>query len=118
MRMILAAVLVLSATHAMADENDDAHKRAITGRDTYWTCLAQEYSQDSNKGMSGPDFTAHIADVCPSERQYFRVALIDYLTTQNPDGDSGANLATANKAIALAQKDVVTAFVNHKAASK
>jgi hypothetical protein len=118
MRMILAAALVLSASTAMADETDDAHRLAVTGRDTYWTCLAQEYSQESNKGMSGQDFTSHIAEACPSERQYFRVALIDYLTQQNPNGDAGANLDTANKAIALAQKDVVTAFINHKAASK
>lgn len=118
MRMILAAALALSASTAMADEIDDAHRQAVTGRDTYWTCLAQEYSQQSNKGMSGQDFTSHIADVCPSERQYFRVALVDYLTRQNPDADAGANLDTANKAIALAQKDIVTAFINHKAASK
>jgi hypothetical protein len=118
MRMILAAALALSASTAMADEIDDAHRQAVTGRDTYWTCLAQEYSQQSNKGMSGQDFTSHIADVCPSERQYFRVALVDYLTRQNPDADASANLDTANKAIALAQKDIVTAFINHKAASK
>lgn len=118
MRMILAAALVLSASAAMADEIDDAHRQAVTGRDTYWTCLAQEYSQESNKAMSRQDFTNHIAEVCPSERQYFRVALIDYLTRQNPDADASANLDTANKAIALAQKDIVTAFIRHKAASK
>jgi hypothetical protein len=118
MRMILAAALALSVSGALADEIDDAHRQAVTGRDTYWTCLAQEYSQQSNKGMSGQDFTNHIAEVCPSERQYFRVALVDYLTQQNPGADAGANLATANNAIALAQKDIVTAFIRHKAASK
>jgi hypothetical protein len=35
---------------------------------------------------------------------------------QYPDAESGAHLATANRAIALAQKDVVTAFIRHKAA--
>jgi hypothetical protein len=118
MRMILAAALALSVSGALADEIDDAHRQAVTGRDTYWTCLAQEYSQESNKGMSGQDFTNHIAEVCPSERQYFRVALVDYLTRQHPDADAGANLATANNAIALAQKDIVTAFIKHRAASK
>jgi len=33
---------------------------------------------------------------------------------QFPDTDAGAHLTTANKAIELAQKDIVTAFVRHK----
>jgi hypothetical protein len=68
--------------------------------------------------MSGPDFTSLIASVCPSERQNFRVSLVDYLSQQYPNVDSGAHMTTANNAIAAAQKDVVTAFVNHKAAAK
>ena len=40
--------------------------------------------------MSGPDFTSHIADVCPSERQNFRVSLVDYLALQFPDVDADA----------------------------
>ena len=118
MRILIVAALVLSATGAIADEIDDAHRQAITGRDTYWNCLAQEYSQDSNKNMSGSDFTSHIADVCPSERQNFRVSLVDYLSRQFPDVDAGDHMTTANKAIAMAQKDVVTAFIRHKEASK
>src|ERR1700709_1722216 len=77
MRMFIVAALMLSATGATADEVDDAHRAEIRGRDTYWNCLAQEYSQDSNKKMSGSDFTSHVADVCPSERQSFRVSLVD-----------------------------------------
>ena len=121
MRILILAVLMLSATGAIADEMDDAHRQAITGRDTYWNCLAQEYqaySQDSNKIMSGSDFTSHIADVCPSERQNFRVSLVDYLSRQFPNVDAGDHMTTANKAIAMAQKDVVTAFIRHKEASK
>jgi len=121
MRILILAVLMLSATGAIADEIDDAHRQAITGRDTYWNCLAQEYqaySQDSNKTMSGSDFTSHIADVCPSERQNFRVSLVGYLTLQFPDVDAGDHMTTANKAIALAQKDIVTAFIKHKEAAK
>ena len=118
MRILILAVLMLSATGAIADEIDDAHRQAITGRDTYWNCLAQEYSQDSNKNMSGSDFTSHIADVCPSERQNFRVSLVDYLSRQFPNVDAGDHMTTANKAIAMAQKDVVTAFIRHKEASK
>ncbi|MEO6839341.1 MAG: hypothetical protein ABI192_01110 [Bradyrhizobium sp.] len=118
MRILILAVLMLSATGAIADEIDDAHRQAITGRDTYWNCLAQEYSQDGTKTMSGSDFTSHIADVCPSERQNFRVSLVDYLSRQFPDVDAGDHMTTANKAIAMAQKDVVTAFIRHKEASK
>jgi len=120
MRIFIVAALMLSATGAgaIADEIDDAHRLAITGRDSYWNCLAQEYSQDTNKNMSGSDFTSHIADICPSERQNFRVSLVDYLSRQFPNVDAGDHMTTANKAIATAQKDVVTAFIKHKQASK
>ena len=33
---------------------------------------------------------------------------------QNPDAEASANLTTANRAIELAQKDIVTAFVHRK----
>jgi hypothetical protein len=116
--ILTAAAVMLTATGAWADEIDDAHRQALSGRDTYWTCLAQEYSQERNKTMSGPDFTQHIASVCPSERQYFRVALVNYLTAQFPDRDADDHMATANRAIALAQQDIVTAFIRHNQASK
>jgi hypothetical protein len=123
MRMILAAALAmtasgaLTAAGALADEIDDAHRLALQGRDSYWNCLAREYSSETTKGMSAQAFTADIASVCPSERQNFRVALIDYLSLQDPNADSGDHLSTANRAIELAQKDIVTAFVKHKAAN-
>ncbi|MEO6784441.1 MAG: hypothetical protein ABI407_22900 [Bradyrhizobium sp.] len=119
MRMVVvAAALAMTASAAMANELDDAHRLAISGRDTYWNCLAQEYNEDGNKQMSDQDFTRHIADVCPSERQSFRVALVDYLALQFPNVDADAHITSANNAIALAQKDVTTAFAKHKAASK
>ena len=120
MRMVavVATALAMTASAAIADELDDAHRLAISGRDTYWNCLAQEYNEDGNKQMSEQDFTRHIADVCPSERQSFRVALIDYLTLPFPNVDADAHMTSANNAIALAQKDVTTAFAKHKAASK
>jgi len=118
MRMLMVAALAITASAAVADEVDDAHRLAISGRDSYWNCLAREYQRESNKGMSGPDFTSLIARVCPSERQNFRVSLVDYLSQQSPNADSGAHMTTANNAIAAAQKDVVTAFINHKAAAK
>jgi hypothetical protein len=118
MRVVLAAILAMTASAAMADDIEEAHRTAVTGRDSYWNCLAREYSQDSNKGMSGPDFTAHIASVCPSERQNFRVSLIDYLSMQFPAEDADKRLTTANNAIALAQADIVNAFIKHKAAAK
>lgn len=118
MRMLMVAVLAMTASAAWADEVDDAHRLAVSGRDSYWNCLARQYQNESNKGMSGPDFTALIAAVCPSERQRFRVALVDFLSLQFPGADSGAHMTTANNAIAAAQKDVVKAFINHKAAAK
>jgi hypothetical protein len=114
----MATAVAMTASVALADEIGDAHRQAISGRDTYWNCLAQEYSRDSNKSMSGQDFTLHIASVCPSERQYFRVMLVGYLSMQYPDVDAGAHMSTANDAIAMAQQDIVTAFIRHKAAPK
>jgi hypothetical protein len=118
MRALMVAVVAMTSSVAMADDVDDAHRLALSGRDSYWNCLAREYQQDSNKGLSGQDFTALIAGVCPSERQNFRVSLVDFLSQQFPDVDAGAHMTTANNAIAAAQKDVVTAFIKHKAAAK
>jgi hypothetical protein len=118
MRAIVLAVVAMMPSLALADDLDLAHRQAVAGRDSYWNCLAREYQRDSNKDMSGPDFTSLIASVCPSERQNFRVMLVDYLSMQFPDTDAGAHMSTANNAIASAQKDVVTAFVRHKAAAK
>ena len=117
MRTIIALVLTFTATGALADELGDAHKLALQGRDSYWNCLAREYSSENTKGMSAQAFTTDIQSVCPSERQNFRVALIDYLSLQNPNTDSGEHLSTANHAIDLAQKDIITAFVKHKVAN-
>ena len=118
LRLIIGTTLLLAASAAMADEIDDAHRMALVGRDSYWNCLATEYSLPGNKAMSGPDFTSHIAEICPSERQNFRVSLVDYLALQYPNVDAGDHMNTANRAIALAQKDVVTAFIKHKEAAK
>jgi len=118
MRMIMVALIAMTASAAMADDTEDAHRQAISGRDSYWNCLAQEYSRESNKSMSDQDFTRHIANVCPSERQNFRVMLVDYLAMQFPAADAGDHMTTANNAIALAQKDIVTAFIKHRAAPK
>ena len=77
MRAMILAVMAMMPSAAMADEIEDAHRQAVAGRDSYWNCLAREYTRDSNKGMSGPDFTSLIASACASERQNFRVMLVD-----------------------------------------
>jgi hypothetical protein len=118
MRIVMVTLMAMIASAAMADDTEDAHRQAISGRDSYWNCLAQEYSRESNKSMSDQDFTRHIASVCPSERQNFRVMLVDYLATQFPGTDADDHMTTANNAIALAQKDIVTAFIKHRAPSK
>jgi hypothetical protein len=84
MRALMVAVVALTASAAFADDIQDAHRQAVAGRDSYWNCLAREYGRDGNKGMSGPDFTSLIASACPSERQNFRVMLVDYLSLQIP----------------------------------
>ncbi len=114
MRMMIALAFACMASSALADDVEDAHKEALRGRDSYWNCLAREYSPEHVKTMSIPDFTADIAAACRSERQNFRVSLIDYLSMQHPDAESGSHLSTANRAIELAQKDIVTAFVRRK----
>ena len=111
----MVAALAMTASAAMADEVDDAHKLAVQGRDSYWNCLAQEYPRDNHKDMSEQDFTRDVASACASERQNFRVTLVDYLSMQFPDTGAAAHMTTANNAIELAQKDIVTAFVRHKA---
>jgi hypothetical protein len=115
--MLVAAALAVTGTSALADEVDDAHRLALQGRDSYWNCLAREYQSDGASGMSAKDFTADIQSICPSERQNFRVTLIDFLSLQYPNAESDSHLSTANHAIELAQKDIITAFVKHKAAN-
>lgn len=115
--MMLVLPLALTASGALADEVGDAHKLALQGRDSYWNCLAREYSRPDAKAMSAQDFTADIAEACPSERQNFRVRLLDYLSQQFPDTDADAHLTTVNHAIELAQKDIVTAFLHRKGAT-
>jgi hypothetical protein len=110
--------MAMTASIALADDLDDAHRQALAGRESYWNCLAREYPVGSNRGMSGQDFTSLIASVCSSERQNFRVTLVSYLSMQFPDVDAGAHMTTANNAIASAQKDVVTAFIKRKAAPR
>jgi hypothetical protein len=122
MRMLIAGAALVMMTSAamtsaaMADDDDarGAQKLAMQGRDDYWHCLAREYSRESNQGLSEQEFGRSIAGACPSERQYYRVALLDYLTMQYPNIDAGAHLATANRAVESAQKDIVTAFVKHR----
>ena len=118
MRMVIAAALAMTTSVAIADDIGDAHRQALAGRDSYWNCLAQEYSRDGNKSLSDQEFTLHIASACPSERQNFRVTLVDFLSMQFPDVDAGAHMTTANNAIASAQKDIVTAFIKHKVTPK
>jgi hypothetical protein len=118
MRMVIAAALAMTTSFAMADDIADAHRQAVAGRDSYWNCLAREYTRDGNRSLSGRDFTSLVASACPSERQNFRVTLVDYLSMQFPNADAGSHMATANDAIALAQKDIVTAFIRHKDAPK
>ena len=118
MRALILVAAVIASSAAFADDVELAHKQAVAGRDAYWNCLAREYPRDSNKNLSGEQFTSLIASVCASERQNFRVMLVDFLSLQFPDVDAGGHMATANNAIASAQKDVVTAFVRHKAAAR
>jgi hypothetical protein len=118
MRMVIAAVVAMTTSIAMADDIADTRRQAVAGRDAYWNCLAREYGRDGNRNLSGRDFTSLVASACPSERQNFRVTLVDYLSMQFPNADAGSHMTTANDAIALAQKELVTEFIRHKQAPK
>jgi hypothetical protein len=117
MRAMMAAALAMIASMAtaLADDIEDAHRQALQGRDSYWNCLAREYARDDAPAMTAQVFIANIAGACPSERQNFRVTLLDYLSQQFPNADQDTHLTTANRAIEMAQKDIVTAFLKHKA---
>ena len=118
MRMVIAGVVAMTTSVAMADDVVDARRQAVAGRDSYWNCLSREYTRDGNRNLSGRDFTSLVASACSSERQNFRVALVDYLSMQFPGADAADPMTTANSAIALAQKEIVTAFIEHKPAPK
>ncbi len=109
-----AVLIAVSGAACAGEEIDDAHRQAVQGRNSYWNCLAREYQRPDAGKMSSQEFSADIAGACPSERQNFRVTLLSYLAMQLPGAEEGAHLSTVNKAIELAQKDVITAFVNHK----
>ena len=113
--VIAAAAVILTSPVAVADDIQDAHRQALAGRDSYWNCLAERYAGVGNQTMSGQDFALYLGGVCPSERQNFRVMLVDYLNLQFPSVDAGTHLATANNAIELAQKDIVTTYLKKKA---
>ena len=118
MRAIILAALAMTASAAIAGDIEDAHRLAVAGRDSYWNCLAREYSREDNKSLLGQDFASLLASACASERQNFRVMLVDYLSLQFPSADAGAHMTTANNAIASAQKEIVTTFIKHKVAPK
>ena len=118
MRAFVAAFIAMTASSALADDTEDARRQAVSGRDSCWNCLAREFRRDDNRVMSGRDLTSLVASACPSERQNFRVTLVDYLSLRSPDLDAGAHMTTANDAIDLAQKHVVALFVKRKAAPK
>src|SRR3954452_9607100 len=113
MRAIVVAMVAMLGSGAFAGDLEDAHRQAVSGRDSYWNCLTREYQRQDNRNMSGSDFKSLIARACPSERQSFRVRLTEYLALQFPDGNSGSHMTNANNAIGFAQKDVATAFAKH-----
>lgn len=52
----------------------------------------------------------------PPERQNFRTSLVDFYPP--PNAEAGTHLDYDNRAIELAQKDIVTAFVKRRAVAK
>jgi hypothetical protein len=106
--------LVMAASVAIADDTGEAHRHASAARDSYWNCLADKHVNSRN--MTAQDFALYVGGICPSARQSYRVMLWHYLTMKFPSIDAGTHLATANNAIELAQKNVVTTFIERKAA--
>jgi hypothetical protein len=112
----LAAGLVMATSVAIADDLGEAHRHALAARDSYWTCLAEKHVSVNSRNRTAQDFALYVSGVCPSERQSFRVMLMHYLAMKFPSMDAGTHLATANNAIELAQKNIVTTFIERKAA--
>jgi len=53
MRAIVVALLAMLGSGALAGDLEDAHRQAVSGRDSYWNCLAREYQRQDNRNMSG-----------------------------------------------------------------
>ena len=116
-RTILAAVLAMAGSAAMADELDRRAPAGGVGARFLLELPCPGISARKQQEFVGAGF--HLAD---RQRVSFRtaefwVALVDYLSQQFPN-DAGDHMSTANNAIAAAQKDVITAFVRHKSAAK
>ena len=112
----LAAGLVMAASVAIADDIGEARRHALAARDSYWNCLAEKHVSVNSRNMTAQEFALYVGGVCPSERQTFRVMLMHYLAMKFPSIDAGTHLATANNAIELAQKYIVTTFIERQAA--
>ena len=112
----LAAGLVTAASVAIADDIGEAHRHALAARDSYWNCLAEKHVSVNSRNMTAQDFALYVGGICPSARQSFRIMLLHYLAMKFPSIDADTHVATANNAIELAQKYIVTAFIERKAA--
>ena len=112
----LAAGLVMAASVAIADDIGEAHRHASAARDSYWNCLAEKHVSVNSRNMTAEDFALYVGGICPSARQSFRVMLLHYLVMKFPSIDADTHLATANNAIELAQKYIVTTFIERNAA--
>jgi hypothetical protein len=101
----------MAASVAIADDIGQAHRHALRARDSYWNCLAEKHVSVNSRNMTAQEFALYVGGVCTSERQTFRVMLMHYLAMKFPSIDAGTHLATANNAIELAQKYIVTTFI-------
>ncbi len=91
MRAMIVAALAMTASAAIADEIDDAHRLARVGARFLLELSGPGiFERAATRPCREQDFTALIASVCPSERQNFRVTLVDYLSLQFPGRRCGS----------------------------
>ena len=65
-----------------------------------------------------PDLAHRLCGAAPWHRRGLRIYAGAMNEAIRPGADAGDHMTTANKAIALAQADIVNAFIKHKAAAK
>lgn len=100
------------------EQKENSHKYAISGRDAYWQCLAEESVKAIAAAITAQDFKLLIEGSCAGQRQQFRVQMADYMGMMYPDVPVQTNLTAADNAIALAQADAVNFFIKHRSAKK
>ncbi|TFW51808.1 hypothetical protein CT676_43020 [Bradyrhizobium sp. MOS001] len=112
MRKLIAVIglSILSSGFTTADK-ERAHSIAITARDAYWDCLAQEIVKVVKTAIPAQDFKLMLEGSCPDQKRDFRTKMSDYLAMMHPDISAQTHISQADYAISAAQADAVTGLI-------